>query len=137
VFVDVNRDGTLEMLVNNGGPAFMPDTVREPNRLFDFHWPMENQRVFVTLQGDGVNVARDAIGARLGLTVARSDGSTDVVYRTVRGSVCFSSQSSFEQNFGLGLDGQPVGLEVRWTDGTVTFVDDLKPGERRTIVYAP
>jgi hypothetical protein len=136
VFVDINRDGTLEMLVNNGGPAFMADRVREPNRLFDFRWPMENQRVFVTLQGDGVNVARDAIGARLALTVERGDGSTHVVHRTVRGAVCFSAQPSFEQDFGLGTDGQPVKLEVRWTDGTVTVVDDLKRGGRRTVVYA-
>ena len=137
VFVDINRDGTLEMLVNNGGPAFMADRVREPNRLFDFRWPMDNQRVFVTLQGDGVHVARDAIGARLALTVARSDGTTDVLHRTVRGSVCFSAQPSFEQDFGLGVDGQPVRLNVRWTDGSETVVDDLKPGDRRTVVYAP
>lgn len=38
-FADFDRNGTVEIAQINGGPAQMPDIVREPNRLYSVSLP--------------------------------------------------------------------------------------------------
>jgi hypothetical protein len=119
VMVDVDGDGLLEVGVVNGGPDFMADTVREPNRLFDFDWDEPGGTFRIRPVGDGVRVSRDAIGTRMALTTVAADGSERVIHRTLSGGSCFSAQNGFEVFFGLGDAVAITRLELRWPDGSV------------------
>ena len=132
---DVNLDGRIELVVSNGGPASMGEQVREPNRLFSFEWPMDNQWLFIRVEGDGQHVSRDAIGARLALTVEIEDGTSHTLHRRIYGGSCFSAQNPYEVRFGLGETGTPRQLTIQWPDGRVTEHEDFTAGERRAISY--
>ena len=134
--VDVDGDGTLELAVSNGGPAFMEDRVaQEPNRLYAFDWDAPRRAVRVRPVGDGVRVSRDGIGTRATLVVRDPDGVERSVHRTLAGGACFSAQNGFELYLGLG-DAEPVSLELLWTDGTVTVVEEgLEAGARLVVTY--
>ena len=134
-FADLDGDGRLEMIVSNGGPASMGEHVREPNRLFTFDWPVENEWLFIRLEGDGVQVSRDAIGARMALTVEAKDGTEHTLHRRIYGGSCFSAQNPYEVRFGLGDGGLPKRLMVTWPDGRVTEREGLDSGARLTVVY--
>jgi hypothetical protein len=121
--VDVDGDGDLELVITNGGPDFMPDAVREPNRLFDFQWANSAGQLTVELEGDGVHVSRDAIGTRVELSGLRSDGSEISIHRTLYGGSCFSAQNGFKLSFGLAEVDTIEELVVTWPDGTVTIED--------------
>jgi hypothetical protein len=126
-FVDVDGDGLLEVAVINGGPAFDPDDneMQQPNRLFKFEgWdPMPN---FFKVRpvGDGVHVSKDAIGARVSLQVGFGTDQSWNLYRTQRGSSCFSAQNGFELFFGLGNADLIKEVQVNWPDGTSTVISD-------------
>ncbi len=71
-----------------------------------------------TLPGNYLNVRlvgtksnRDAIGARVKLSVGGRDQ-----HKLVSGGTCFGSMS-FEQHFGLGKGIEPDSLEIRWPSG--------------------
>ncbi|MFT4623997.1 MAG: hypothetical protein ACI8PZ_002653 [Myxococcota bacterium] len=134
--VDVDGDGVLELAVSNGGPAFLDaEDAREPNRLFAFDWDSPRRAVRVHPVGDGVHVSRDGIGTRATLFIDGVDGER-AVHRTLNGGACFSAQNGFDLYFGLDDDGVATRLEVLWTDGSVTVVDDgLEPGARLTVAY--
>ncbi|MFT4624676.1 MAG: hypothetical protein ACI8PZ_003335 [Myxococcota bacterium] len=117
--VDVDGDGLLELAVVNGGPDFMPDSVREPNRLFDFDWEAPGGTFHIRPVGDGSRVSLDAIGTRLALTVLGADGELRTLHRTLSGGDCFSAQNGFEVMFGLGDAVAITRLELTWPDGTV------------------
>jgi hypothetical protein len=122
--VDVDGDGVLELAVNNGGPSFRDDTVREPNRLFQFDWTEPRHWLKVRLEGDGVHVPRDGIGTRGHLTGELMDGRELSLWRTVHGGSCFSAQNGFELYFGLTSASSIDRLEIFWLDGTVSVVED-------------
>lgn len=136
-FVDTNGDGNLEIYVANGGRAIDENVVRDPNRHFVLDWGDRNHFV-VRLIGDGVNVNRDGIGARMVLTVG-SSGSVETrqIFRTVRGGNAFSAQNDIRaNNFGLGTSDVIHSLEITWADGTVqTVTNDLNVNSRSTITY--
>ncbi len=122
--VDIDGDGVLELAVNNGGPSFRDDTVREPNRLFQFEWTEPRHWLSVRVEGDGVHVPRDGIGTRGHLIGERIDGEPLHLWRTVHGGSCFSAQNGFELYFGLTQAASVDRLEIHWLDGTVSIVDD-------------
>lgn len=116
-FVDVDGDGVLEIAVSNGGTAAGPDTVREPNRLFQLDLPGSVRYLKVRPVGDGVAVSRDAIGTRFALTVSRAGSPPWTLYRTLFGGSCFSAQNGFEVHFYLGAADTLHELLVTWPDG--------------------
>ena len=134
--VDLDDDGTLELLVNNGGPALLDvRSSREPNRLFAFQWGEARRSIRVHPVGDGENVSRDAIGTRVVLSVLDLDDSPREIHRTLKGGSCFSAQNGFDLYLGLG-EATAVSMEVRWVDGTVTTVTEgLDAGARLEVSY--
>ncbi|MFT5457462.1 MAG: hypothetical protein ACI9K2_003956 [Myxococcota bacterium] len=133
--VDIDGDGLLELAVNNGGPSFRDDTVREPNRLFAFDWAEPRHWLKVVVEGDGVNVPRDGIGTRGHVTGELRDGRDLHLWRTVHGGSCFSAQNGFELYFGLTEASVVDQLEIFWLDGTVSVVDSPEVDSTLTVRY--
>ena len=134
--VDVDGDGMLELLVSNGGPAFVPvRSSREPNRLFAFEWEEPQGSLRVRLVGDGVLVSRDGIGSRVVVNLVDPEGTPRQVHRTLKGGSCFSAQNGFDVHFGLG-ESTAESVEGTWTDGTLTTVTEgLESGARLEVTY--
>lgn len=123
-FIDVDGDGSLEIAVSNGGPASMPDRVREPNRLFKLVGGSSSHFFKVRPVGNGTTVARDAVGTRFALTVSRRGGPPWTLHRTLFAGSCFSAQNGFDVHFGLGDADAVHRLEITWPDGEVDVVTD-------------
>jgi hypothetical protein len=119
-FVDIDNDGILEIAVVNGGPAAMGDEVREPNRLFKVTTAQPYSWIKVRPVGDGVTVARDAIGTRMVVEVSREGGEPWRVYKTLFAGSAFSAQNGFEVHFGLSNADSIHSLTLTWPDGHQT-----------------
>jgi hypothetical protein len=129
-FVDVDNDGSLEIAVASGGPASWPDDVQEPNRLFKITQTAPPNWLKVRPVGNGLTVAKDAVGTRFALTVSRSGGAPWTIHRTLFAGSCFSAQNGFEVHFGLGNADTIERLDITWPDGSVqTITTELVPNE--------
>ena len=119
-FADMDRNGTVEILVQNGGPAALPDIVREPPRVFEFTLEAPPRWFAVALEGgDGVN--RSAIGSKVVATVRRdADGEEWTLSRWLHGGNGFSANNGFDLYFGMGDADGVVSAEVVWEDGVRT-----------------
>ncbi len=116
-FVDIDGDGTLEMAVSNGGPAFQGESVREPNRLFKFNWEQPISFVRIRPVGDGVGVSRDAVGARIAVTVNTGGLNTRTIRRSLYAGSCFSGQHGFDVHFLLGDATAIESVTITWPNG--------------------
>jgi thiol-disulfide isomerase/thioredoxin len=104
--VDWDQDGRLDFWVSNrSAPAlrFLHNTTTMPHR-------------FVALRLVGTRCNRDAIGARVELHLSR--GEPRRVVRALRAGEGFLAQSSKWLHFGLGKDGVPERIVVRWPGGS-------------------
>lgn len=122
---DLDADGLPELTITNGGPEAWPDDVREPDRVFSFQFP-EGSRpdgLHVALEGDGDQVTRDGVGARIVVTALREDGSEITVHRTLYGGSAFSGQNGLDVHLGLGFAEAITSVQVTWPDGTVQQVE--------------
>jgi hypothetical protein len=121
---DIDHDGDLDLLV--GG---RDDTgAGRANFLLENTIGQQNGWLAVKLTGDGHNINRDAIGARVTLTLG---GATKVMREVKSSRGTYSSADSRTLMFGLGANGctgttSQVALDVRWPDGTTTHLD---PGD--------
>ena len=122
---DIDHDGDLDLLV--GG---RDDTgAGRANFLMENTIGQENGWIAVKLTGDGGHVNRDAIGARVTLTLGGGGATPKKLLREVKSSRgTYSSGDSRTLMFGLGDQGcsgttSQVALDVRWTDGTTLHLD--------------
>ncbi len=107
-FADIDRDGDQDLYVVVGG-AVEGDVGY--NVLYEN--PTNNQNSWVTLLLEGTTCNRDAIGARIRVTVRRPDGSLRDIWATVGTGGSFGS-SSLQQEIGLG-DAQKIEtVEIQW-----------------------
>jgi hypothetical protein len=133
-FVDVTQDGNLEIAVVTGGPAVMPDTVREPNRLFKLALSPQPGFFKVRPRGDGVSVGRDAVDTRLALTVRKGAGAPWTLHRVLLGGSAFSAQKGFEIHFYTGDADLVESLEITWPDGAREMLSQgLSIGDSMTV----
>jgi len=128
VIADVDDDGMTELLVVNGGPSHMEDFVREPNHFFEFNLDAPYNFLRVRLTGDGEAINRDAIGARIAVTVSKDLDNDQraqwTVRRTLYSGTCFSASNGLDVFFGLRNADTIEEVEVTWPDGEVTTIVD-------------
>lgn len=108
-FGDINRDGNMDVYVNNGGPAYIPSS-SETNNLF---LAEGNQNNWTMVRLHGIKSNRDAVGARAAM--ATSDGRTVHRFRTIGKGFC--NTDAPDMHFGLGSSAAPLRLRVEWPSG--------------------
>lgn len=133
---DFDDDGLLELVVTNGGPQAMADWVQEPDRLFTFSFPPESRpdALKILLEGDGTTVNRDAVGAKIAVTVTQEDGTQRTIHRRVYGGSSFSGLNDYWVFFGLGFATSIDAVRITWPDGTVRDLDELPALNSKLVV---
>ena len=121
-FVDFDADGDLDIYSPCGG-AWPGD--QQPNSFFrnpgsPNHW--------LVVRARGVKSNRDAIGARVTLTV---NGSRQVAEVTSGGG--FGSTNSLELEFGLGKVTTVETLHIRWPSGQEQEFSDIATDQFLTL----
>jgi enediyne biosynthesis protein E4 len=105
---DIDHDGDVDLLVggrDQGGGR--------PNFLFRNDIGSQNRWLAIQLEGDGTNINRDAIGARVTLSF-----SSETIVRELKSSRgMYNSEDGRTLHFGLGDRGCDYTMEVRWPDG--------------------
>jgi len=108
-FADFDNDGFTDLVVaNNGDPPLL------------LHNGGRNGNHFLNLKLVGVKSNRDAMGARIKLTVA---GVSQI--REIAGGGSYLSQSDLRANFGLGRAGRAETIEVQWPSGEHQLFRDV------------
>lgn len=122
--VDWDRDGALDLWVKNRTAPSL--------RLLSNRVPGELAWVAFELQGEASN--RDAIGARVELSLARG-GVRSKLVRSVRAGSGYLSASSRVAHFGLGPAGAEIeALRVRWPTGEWERFEGAAPGSTWRLV---
>jgi tetratricopeptide (TPR) repeat protein len=125
---DWDQDGDLDVwLGNRTGPRLRlmrNCTIDGPERHVD------HGHVAFQLQGTKSN--RDAIGARVTVTLA--DTSAPTLMQTLRAGDAYLSQSSKWVHFGLGSSTNIEKVDVRWPSGLVESFSNIGAGERYRLV---
>jgi hypothetical protein len=122
-FVDVDNDGSLEIAVANGGPHSNNSDYEEPDRLFTLQSASPYKWFKVRPIGDGVTVAKDAVGTKIALRVSNGSGNEWSVYRTLYAGSAFSAQNGFVLHFGLADADTIKSMTVRWPNGSQTTIE--------------
>ncbi len=107
---DIDHDGDLDLLIGardqGGGRA---------NLLFRNDLGNKHHWLALALAGDGHAINRDAIGARVTLTIGGATMVREV--KSSRGT--YNSMDTRTLYFGLGDLGCDPAVDVRWPDGTI------------------
>ncbi len=117
---DLNQDGSNDVVFNIGGSP-----------LFDFVNGTDSRgtNTFYTRKGgnpqtaqfrlEGVKSNRDAIGARIRVTVPRKEKPAKIFHYSVRSAEGFQSQNSSWRLINL-MGSEQAEIEVRWPSGVVS-----------------
>jgi tetratricopeptide (TPR) repeat protein len=106
-FADIDRDGDQDLYIVVGGAV---EGDLGYNVLYE---NPGNNNAWATFLLEGTHSNRDAIGARIRVTVRRSNGSTRDIYATVGTGGSFGS-SSLQQEMGLGDAEKIEQVEIQW-----------------------
>ena len=108
---DFNGDGRIDLAINNNN--------RQPtlylNQLAAGNW------LRLDLIGESGN--RDAVGAKVRVSLRTEDGSLKTLTRWVEAGSGYASQSAFPVHFGLGNSGSVDAVEITWPGGSVTRIE--------------
>jgi hypothetical protein len=121
-YLDFDRDGDLDMIVNNyhGAAVFYRNNTEQRGH----HW------LNIRLQGDPAKGSSiDAIGARLIVSSANHKRQ----WREVHSTIGYLSVHPKQQHFGLGIDTQ-AEVTVHWPNGDTSLFPDLKADTDYVIV---
>jgi len=104
-WADLNNDGFLDLIT--GGKLFINSGNKN-------HW------IQITLEGDGTDINRAAIGAQV-----RIGWKGMVLTRQVEGGTGEGNQNDLRLHFGLGDQTDPVTIEIAWPNGVKQTVHNL------------
>lgn len=108
-FADFDQDGDLDVVIAvNGSPAKLLENQGQGHG----HW--------LRLSLEGTQSNRDGVGAKIKLTAA---GATQTWQMRIGGS--YLSQNQLDPVFGLGPATQADRIEITWTSGTVTTLENV------------
>jgi tetratricopeptide (TPR) repeat protein len=120
---DWNGDGRLDLLLSS----------RTGPRLRMLRNNVGTDSNFIRVQLIGVECNRDAVGARLVLSLGTKTKRR--LIRTLRGGEGFLAQSSKWVHFGLGDETNVGHLEIHWPGGDVQTVTGLAVNQRYVIQH--
>lgn len=106
--VDWDQDGDLDVWISNRNAPRL--------RLMRNELPRKNRFVALRLEGNGKSTNRDAIGARVEISLK---GDERPLIKTLRAGEGFLAQSSKWLHYGLGADGIIDKVSVRWPGGEI------------------
>jgi tetratricopeptide (TPR) repeat protein len=125
---DWDQDGDLDVwLGNRTGPRLRlmrNSTIDGSERHVDHG--------HVAFQLQGTNSNRDAIGARVTVTLA--DKNAPTLMQTLRAGDAYLSQSSKWVHFGLGSSTNIERVDVRWPSGAVESFSNIRAGQRYKLI---
>lgn len=137
-FADFDGDGLYELAIHDGSPWWLdPAIAQEPNQLFRFAFEPRPHWLRLQVVGDGVRVARDAIGTRARARVLEADGTRRDVYATRQTATGFAAQNDGDLFLGLGAAERVVELELTWPGGATQWVEVDGVDQRIRVDYAP
>lgn len=112
-FGDLNNDGSIDAVVTNLGetPTILLNTSQN-----------KNQKVIFRLIGMESN--KDAIGSRVEV---KTDKRT--MFKEIQAGSSYISQNDFRLHFGLGTNEKIESVVIRWNDGKIEKVSDVKPDQ--------
>ena len=113
---DLNNDGFQDVFANYGDGYTGADAAN-PDRLWLNN---TNSNHWFTVQLQGVESNRDAIGARVTIT-----GPWGTQIREVRAGESYGIVTSFAANFGLGSATTISSMTINWPSGLVETFNDL------------
>jgi hypothetical protein len=112
-WADYDRDGDLDLLT--AGRLYENQTKGQ-------HW------LEIQLNGDGKVVNHAAVGAQVRIRQGDKTWTRQVEAGTGEGN-----QNDLLLHFGLGNHTQPFQVEIRWPNGPIRHIDNVKPNQR--LVY--
>jgi hypothetical protein len=117
-FGDLNNDGLVDVVVTNLGekPLVLMNTTKN-----------QNNRVTLRLIQKGKN--QDAIGSRVTLRTNRRS-----MIQEVQAGGSYVSQNDLRLHFGLGTGEKIESAEVRWADGKIERIENIRPDSIITVV---
>jgi hypothetical protein len=106
-FADMDNDGDQDIYIKMGG-TFPGDAYQSAF----FLNPGQGNNHWITVQLEGVNANRDAVGSTLKLVITEN-GKRRTIFRDVNSGGSFGS-SPMRREIGLGNAARIDSLEVRW-----------------------
>ena len=128
--VDWDQDGDLDLWISNRNAPRL--------RFLRNDIPRSHHFLLLRLEGNGKTTNRDAIGARVEVSLPASrdphHASRNRLIRTLRAGEGFLAQSTKWLHFGLGRAGRIEFVTVRWPDGQAERFSDLEVDTRYRLV---
>lgn len=125
--VDLDNDGDPDLVVTDqfGAPKIYK------NKLGHKQW------IGFDLKGNGLSSSKDAIGAKLWLSIHTQKGEK-VLFMEQHAVNGFSAQGDHRLLFGLGKEKvKSLSLKIVWPDGRIQHIKELKSGAYISIEQAP
>jgi len=123
VYADLDGDGDLEIIVNN---------LLDPAGIYENKTRQLTGNHFLQLAFEGSSTNPFAVGAAVRIT----GGNEGIQYQEITPTRGFFSSQQYLAHFGLGDQTQVEQLDVRWPDGKVQTLKDLKADRKITLRYA-
>ena len=120
---DLDNDGDLDAIITHqfASVEVLRNTLQETQPR---HW------IGFLLNGDGLEVNRDAVGATVHLQNASGKQRREVSLTSG-----FSAQSDRRLHFGLAESAEQISIDIRWPNGKTQRLENLPPDQYHHLNY--